>query len=212
VELGCGDGRVNFYAIDHGKVKKSIGIDVDEGILKQARARLAKRYPPPPIEFLTADLLDFHNPRVWNEILPQATILTMYFVQDALRKLRPILEEKLAGRTCKILTVAYPMPGWNHTTFETTLGTTCYLYHWGASDDMEQVDSIFAEDSLLVEKPKELLKDPLEQMRAQGLDTDNIEQIAKTIHDRAQEDRKHYWDEEEENEEEQKEAVPSEKR
>ena len=104
MELGCGDGRVNFYAVDYGKVKKSIGIDIDEGILKQAHERLGKRYPQPPIEFVTADLLDF-NHEVWEKV-QEATIITMYFVEDALQKIRPILEEKLAGKQCRILTCA----------------------------------------------------------------------------------------------------------
>lgn len=171
VELGCGDGRVNFYAIDHGKVKKSTGIDIDDGIMAQARERLLKRYPQPPIEFITADLLDYNNDEVWTKV-QEATIITMYFVQEALQKFRPLLEEKLAGRQCKIITCAYPMPSWNHTSFETSLGTTCYLYQWGDDDN-----NIFAEDILLVDKPKEVLEDPLEKMRAQGFDPNKIEQV-----------------------------------
>lgn len=206
---------MNFYAIDHGKVKKSIGIDVDEGIMKQARERLMKRYPQPPIEFITADLLDFNNLDVWDKVVQEATILTMYFVEDALKKLRPMLEEKLAGRKCKIITVSYAMPGWNHTIMETTLGTTCYLYEWGYDKFGDEDDNpsttttttnIFAEDSLLIDKPKELLRDPLEQMRAQGLHMDDIEQIANTINDRAEEDRKHYWSDDEEEEEDEEDS------
>ena len=193
---------MNFYAIDHGKVKKSIGIDVDEGIMKQARERLLKRYPQPPIEFITADLLDFSNLEVWDTKIQEATIITMYFVEDALRKLRPLLEEKLAGRKCKIITVSYAMPGWRHTIMETTLGTTCYLYEWGNDMEEDEASTIFAEDNLLIDKPKELLQDPLEQMRAQGLDMDNIEQIANTIQDRAEEDRKQYWSDDDDEEEE----------
>ncbi|CAB9523655.1 RNA methylase [Seminavis robusta] len=179
VELGCGDGRVNFFAIDHGRVKKSTGIDVDDGILERARERLAKRYPQPPLEFITADLLDYNNNQhVW-DILQEATIITMYFVEDALLQIRPILEEKLAGKQCKIITCAYEMKGWNPTIIETTLGTTVYLYNWGS---MEEDDSFFvADDNLLRDRPKELLEDPLEKMEKQGLDLDNIETVARTI-------------------------------
>lgn len=193
--MGCGDGRVNFYAIDHGKVKKSTGIDIDDGIMKQARERLSKRHPQPPIEFITADLLDYNNHKVWEKI-QEATIVTMYFVEDALRKFRPLLEEKLAGKKCKIITCAYAMPGWNHTIMETTLGTTCYLYNWGDMEDDDD-DPFFTEDSLLINKPKELLDDPFERMRAQGLDMDKIEHVVRSIPDRSVRDPSDYWTDDE---------------
>lgn len=178
---------------------------MDDGIVAQARERLMKRYPQPPIEFITADLLDFNNSQVWDKV-EEATIITMYFVQDALQKIRPMLEERLAGKKCRIITVGYAMPGWNHSSFESELGTTCYLYNWGDMMDDEEA-SIFSEDSLLIDRPKELMQDPLEQMRAQGLDMNSIEEIAKTIQDRAEEDRKECWADYEEEEPEEEEST-----
>jgi hypothetical protein len=169
---------VNFYAIDHGRVKKSTGIDIDDGILKQARERLGKRYPQPPLEFVTADLLDHNNHKVW-EIIQEATIITMYFVEDALQHLKPLLEEKLAGKQCKIITCAYEMKGWNPHIIETTLGTTVYLYNFGSMDDEE--DFFITEDRILRDRPKEWDEDPLEKLQKQGLDLSSVEHVKQNV-------------------------------
>lgn len=214
MDLGCGDGRVNFYAIDHGKVKKSTGIDIDEGILEKAQERLEKRFPQPPIEFLAADLMDYDNDEVWSKI-QEATIITMYFVDEALQKIRPILEEKLAGKQCKIITCAYEMKGWNFTVMETTLGTTVYLYNWN-KDSTEEEDggsTPFFEDEMLIQKPREMLKDPLDALRSQGStqDVKHTESIWSLIPDPNQPDPNDSWtdDEEEDDKEEDEDAEPA---
>ena len=203
--MGCGDGRVNFYAIDHGKVKRSTGIDIDDGILEKARERLGKRYPQPPIEFITADLLDYDNDEVWSKI-QEATIITMYFVEDALQKIRPILEEKLAGRQCKIITCAYEMKGWTHHIMETTLGTTVFLYNWNQGSTGEDNVTFFEDDMLVGNKPKELLEDPLVKMKAQGGSVQHIshfEKILSFLPDPNKPDPNDSWTDDEEDEEEQ---------
>ncbi|KAL7448634.1 hypothetical protein ACHAWC_000788, partial [Mediolabrus comicus] len=49
VDLGCGDGRLNFMAVDNPSfnVMKSWGVDVDENILKKCYERLGRRFVPP---------------------------------------------------------------------------------------------------------------------------------------------------------------------
>lgn len=155
IDLGSGDGRVCFHAIDFG-VAKSTGIDVDEGIVQVARDRLAKRHPPPPLEFVVADLLDPDH-KVW-ELVQEATLITMYFARDALQMFRPLLEQKLVGRQCKIITCGYEMPGWESTQFEVVLGTQLHLYKWGSLLEDEDLPFI---DNILATKPKELEKDDM---------------------------------------------------
>jgi hypothetical protein len=48
VDLGCGDGRLNFMAVDNPSfnVMKSWGVDVDENILKKCYERLGRRFVP----------------------------------------------------------------------------------------------------------------------------------------------------------------------
>jgi hypothetical protein len=152
VDLGSGDGRVNFHAIDYG-VKKSIGVDVDEKIVKLATERLAKRHPQPDLKFYVADLLDESHP-VWAKV-QEATILTMYFAEEALEKFRPLLEKKLMGRECKVITCGYEMPGWDSNMSEVVLGTQIHLYEWGKELD----DDMFLGEDILKQKPEDFMHD-----------------------------------------------------
>jgi hypothetical protein len=157
VDLGSGDGRVNFHAIDYG-VPKSLGVDVDETIVQVARDRLAKRHPQPDLEFVVADLLMDTEHKVWNKI-QDATIITMYFAEEALRMFRPVLERKLAGRQCKILTCGYEMPGWQSRLDEVVLGTQIHLYEWGTEiDDDEEALELFMGEDILQKKPDAFLR------------------------------------------------------
>jgi hypothetical protein len=148
VDLGSGDGRVNFHAIDYG-VSKSLGIDIDESIVQVARQRLMRRHPQPNLEFVVADLLKDTNHPVWAKI-KEATIITMYFATEALRIFRPILEVKLAGHKCKILTCGYEMPGWISHTQEVVNAMPLYLYEWGTfyeDDEMNDLLAFHGDDS-----------------------------------------------------------------
>eukprot|EP00957_Ditylum_brightwellii_P037422 2831354-Ditylum_brightwellii.AAC.1 len=70
VELGSGDGRVNFHAIDAPyHVSHSTGIDVDSALIEMAQQRLGKRHPiPENIEFVQADLLSEEENEVKDKI------------------------------------------------------------------------------------------------------------------------------------------------
>lgn len=151
VDLGCGDGRVNFHAIDGYNVKETIGIDIDEKVITVANARLQKRHPVPTnIEFIVSDLLidddTTQQQLVWNKI-QNATIITMFFATDGLKLLRPILERKLAGRTCTILMAGYEMPGWESHTTEVVLGTQIHMYRLGSSSTSSNNEAEDGDDS-----------------------------------------------------------------
>ena len=129
VELGSGDGRVNFHAIEYG-VGESIGIDVDEDVVLRAEERLQRIHPRPNLKFVVSDLMDPSSP-AWVEHVPRATVLTMYFARDGLEKIRPHLERALRGKRCKIFTCGYPVPGWDSQIVETVLDMPIHFYDWG---------------------------------------------------------------------------------
>lgn len=114
-------------------VKKSIGIDIDTKVVKLANERLSKRHPKPNIEFVIGDLKDA-NAEVWKQV-GEATIITMYFVKEALEIIQPILEKVLLGKKCRIATVGYPMPKssveWDPIMAEVILGTPVHIYELG---------------------------------------------------------------------------------
>jgi Methyltransferase domain len=150
VDLGSGDGRVCFLAIDAFGAAQSVGVDVDQAIVNVAEARKAKRHPAPSnLQFHVGDLLDPLS-SAWDVVLgANPTVITMYFASSALTQFRPLLEEKLVGRSCRIVTSGYEMPGWEASTFEVVLGTQIYLYNWGADPSAEEDHYFGFTDSLL---------------------------------------------------------------
>ena len=168
VDLGSGDGRVNFHAIDYG-ISKSLGVDVDSNIVQVARERLQRRHPKPDLEFVVADLLKDMNHPVWEQI-QQATIITMYFATEGLQAFRPLLEMKLAGRQCKILTCGYEMPEWISKTSEVVNAMPLYLYEWGTyyeeEEDVETDDEDTFGDGYFA---SEHVQNPLQQDKYKGM-------------------------------------------
>jgi hypothetical protein len=61
----------------------------------------------------------------------------MYFVEDALDKIKPLIERHLIGKKCKVITIGYAMKGWEPKWVEVVLGLTVYMY------DMQNVDELF---------------------------------------------------------------------
>jgi len=166
VDLGCGDGRVNFQAIDAPfGVKRSIGIDVDPDILQKAKDRLARRFPVPDIDFFIADLKDFKH-RAWDHV-KSATIITMYFVEKALEDIRPTLERVLEGKQAIIVTCGYPITQWDPSHVEYLLGLPVHVYKWGYPNEPEykpfkgmsdeEVERIMTEHRKSVEVNRKLL-------------------------------------------------------
>lgn len=140
-ELGSGDGRVNFFAIDLYNVRKSVGVDIDPMLIQQSNERIMKRHPAPEnIRFIRADLSEENNAAtaaIWEQIGEECTILTMYFVEDALEKLKPLLEKHLLSKQCKILTIGYAIDGWEPKWAENVLGLTIHMY------DMKNLDELY---------------------------------------------------------------------
>jgi len=172
-DLGCGDGRVNFGAVDGAcKVHKSWGVDIDHNILNKCYERLGRRYVPTTtsgqadkLEFLQADLIrvidrqkekyqqqfttisptaentydnveekeeekvDWSKEDDITQRLLQSTIVTLYFVDEALKQIQPYLESTLGGKdNVRVITVGYEIKGWEATWVERVLGLTIFKY------------------------------------------------------------------------------------
>ena len=80
----------------------------------------------------------------WKQ-LKEATIVTMFFANQGLLKVRPLLEQVLRGRRCKVFTCGYPMPGWDPQMIETVLDMPIHFYDWGNPD----IQDTFFNDSFL---------------------------------------------------------------
>lgn len=134
VELGSGDGRVNFHALGYPfNVKKSIGVDVDENLVGLAEDRLAKRHPKP--DNLIFKVENLEESEAWLQDIEEATVITMYFVQDALRKLKPKLEAALKDRKCRVVCCGYAMPDWEPRWVEVILDLPIFMYTYNTPID-----------------------------------------------------------------------------
>jgi len=181
VDLGCGDGRLNFAAISTFKLNNSLGIDIDVNILEKCYERLGKRYVPnrfsttsssighdnqesisseaDKLDFVQADLIrvierqrtkyklssqdntlstpekevkeaeDWSKEDEITQKISQSTIITMYFVDEALQQIQPYLASVVGGRTdvC-VITIGYEMKGWEPSWVERVLGLTIFKY------------------------------------------------------------------------------------
>lgn len=154
VDLGSGDGRVNFHAVDGFGVKHSIGIEVDETLVEAAQLRLRKRHPlPTNLQFITADLLsdNWEEPNnIWLNVIPHATIVTFFFAKPEM--IRSRLEASLTGKKCTIVSCGYEVPGWESISEEVILGTTIYVYEFGGDNP-----STFRGEDLISHLPKNAL-------------------------------------------------------
>jgi hypothetical protein len=165
-ELGSGDGRLNFHAIDSSfGVKKSVGIDIDPSLIHQCNQRKMKIHPAPQhLEFFCADLMDIDNPetiKLWQAIQSECTVMTMYFVEDALVKMKPLLEKYLVGSDCKVVTIGYAMKGWEPQWAESILGLTVHMYDmrnldmlYNASEHFDLKDAAVDEELNIISKKK----------------------------------------------------------
>ena len=132
---------MNFFALDLYGVKKSVGIDIDPSMIQQSSERILRRHPAPEnVSFICADLVnekDETTSEIWENIGKECTVLTMFFVEDALDQLKPLLEKHLLGKDCRILTIGYQINGWDPEWVEAVLGLSISLY------DMKNIDSLY---------------------------------------------------------------------
>ncbi|KAL7550078.1 hypothetical protein ACHAWF_013313, partial [Thalassiosira exigua] len=165
-ELGCGDGRMNFAAMGGAAgatARASWGVDVDENVLERCRERMRRRFVPRDgagsegggrgLEFLRADLVRVAERRRERFLgaggdegcevtrrLSDSTVVTMYFVRDALLRLKPYLASVLGGKKgVRIVTIGYEMEGWDASWAERVLDLSVFRY------DMEGVSNRPAE-------------------------------------------------------------------
>ena len=124
-ELGSGDGRVNLHATEAPfSVSKSIGVEIDIRLIHESKERARNR---PCVQFIHADLMNSRH-QVWRDMEEEATVITMYFVQNALMQIRESLANVISKPNCRIVTCGYPIPDWDPRQVDQQRGLSLYLY------------------------------------------------------------------------------------
>lgn len=103
-DLGCGDGRFLFSAVEEFGVRKAVGYDLNPTMCKSVQRKISERELGNRIQvvkgnFFLADL-------------SQASVITLYLTTSGNSKLRPKLEEELS-EGARVVSHDFPIHGWS---------------------------------------------------------------------------------------------------
>jgi 16S rRNA G966 N2-methylase RsmD len=101
-DLGSGDGRLLFAALDRG-AGRAVGVDLDAELVKNATESARSKGLQEKVTFMNADVMDVN--------LSNATVVLCYLISQASAALRPKFEAELKPGT-RVIMESFPVPGW----------------------------------------------------------------------------------------------------
>jgi ubiquinone/menaquinone biosynthesis C-methylase UbiE len=101
-DLGSGDGRLLFAALDKG-AGKAVGIDIDPERIHEGREIAKSKGLDDRITFLEADVMEAS--------LADASVILCYLSNSASAALKPKLESELKPGT-RVVMESFPVSGW----------------------------------------------------------------------------------------------------
>lgn len=101
-DLGCGDGRLLFAALEKG-AGRAVGIDIDPERIKSAQNEAKKKGLEDKVTFLEGDVLDAD--------ISGASVVFCYLITAASAALKPKFEAELKPGT-RVVMESFPVPGW----------------------------------------------------------------------------------------------------
>ena len=117
-DLGCGDGRIVVAAArDFGA--RAVGIDIDPERVQEARARARREGVADRVEIRQGDL--------FTADVSEATVVTLYLLQELNEKLRPKLQRELKPGT-RIVSQSFDMGEWKPEKQTVVDGAQVYLW------------------------------------------------------------------------------------
>jgi len=102
-DLGCGDGRILFTAIEEFQVKNAVGIDLNPTMIRKVNLQIKEKS--------LEDRVRVYNDNFFNINLKPATLITLYLTTSGNSKLRPKFEEELSLGS-RVVSHDFPMNGW----------------------------------------------------------------------------------------------------
>ena len=144
-DLGSGDGRILFAAVNEFKAHKAVGIDINPSVCDPVKIK---------IESLgLSDRITVMNDNFFLVDLSSATVITLYLTTSGNSKLRPKLEDELKPGA-RVVSHDFPIHNWisskvNPPDYYTIGSHKIYVY---------EVPSAY-------KKKKSLLRSPVEENR-----------------------------------------------
>ena len=101
-DLGCGDGRVLFTAVQKFRAK-AVGVEIDPKLVEATRAEAQKMSMGNRVRVVQGNLLEAD--------LSEADVVTLYLLTQSNEMLRPRLE-KMLHPGARVVSYDYAVPGW----------------------------------------------------------------------------------------------------
>ncbi len=117
-DLGSGDGRLVFAAIEHG-AGKAVGVELNPGHVRESTDLARKKSLESRVTFVEADLMDVD--------LSPATLVITYLFSSASAALKPKFEAELKPGT-RVVMESFPVHGWKPKQIRSLEHRTFYLY------------------------------------------------------------------------------------
>ena len=102
-DLGCGDGRVLFTAVEEFSVSRAVGYDLDQDMVEAVEKRVRDVGMVGRISVIQANFMETD--------LTEATVVTLYLTTSGNAKLRPKLEADLKPGA-RVVSHDFPIHGW----------------------------------------------------------------------------------------------------
>lgn len=101
-DLGSGDGRLLFAALEHG-AGRVVGVDIDPERVQEARVNAIRKNVYDRANFIESDVLGAN--------LSEASVVFCYLCTSASAALKPKFESELKPGT-RVIMESFPVPGW----------------------------------------------------------------------------------------------------
>lgn len=102
-DLGCGDGRILFTAVEEFKARRAVGYDINPSMCKPVSAMVEKKR--------LSGRIQVYNENFFLADLSPASVVTLYLTTSGNSKLRPKLEEELRGGV-RVVSHDFPIHEW----------------------------------------------------------------------------------------------------
>ncbi len=117
-DLGCGDGRIVLRALTKYNVKKAVGVEIRDDLVKVARSKISELNLGDRAQILHADMFEVD--------LSEATVVTLFLLTSVNNMLKPKLERELRNGS-RVVSHEFEIPGW--VPFKVEVCSDGYLKH-----------------------------------------------------------------------------------
>jgi ribosomal protein L11 methylase PrmA len=124
-DLGSGDGRLVFAAIERG-AGRAVGVELNPARVRDANESAKKKGIESRVMFVEADLMDVS--------LSDATLVVTYLFSTASTALKPKFEAELRPGA-RVVMESFPIHGWKPKEIKKLEHRTFYLYEMPAEID-----------------------------------------------------------------------------